>query len=532
MKRTALILIFLFCIYSASSQTWERIYGIQNSPEAFQNFSESYDHGFYILGIKFFYPDTKGFVIKTDINGVPLYQVTLGIINEQMGIPVHITTANDGGAIICGEQDNFSPLGDISVIKLTACGDLEWCKIWRTDNLTDWGKEIHQLDDGGYIMMVQRNEEDTSHVWLYRMDMNGNPLWQHSYANYSQYPIISNVMDDFYLTSQDKYLLTGACWWCDSTEWCNLKAMTIQVDSSNSEDWVSAFNTEDPNFFSSSNSATQKESGNYYIGAANPIEGPVWVEYPPMLLVMDTLGNFLRDTLPQIPDIGSYYASGWLKDLLFLPDGRLYSSSDMVNDPDDYIGHFSLHELDSLGGWHNTFLRIGAHSYRSKTMLTSDGKILAGSVVGATAQQQDLILMKLNTSLQYDSIYTVPHVYDYLCPDTIVSKTIDLDCDIIVDVKDIPTREEYYSSIKLIPITPAPNPARNEVTFMMKNTEHHRDIRVVCYDIFGREMATVPVNAGTDEAEMNVSSWTSGMYVAVVYAGNKRVGSARFIVQK
>ncbi|MFA6951026.1 MAG: hypothetical protein WCQ70_10095, partial [Lentimicrobiaceae bacterium] len=66
---------------------------------------------------------------------------------------------------------------------------------------------------------------------------------------------------------------------------------------------------------------------------------------------------------------------------------------------------------------------------------------------------------------------------------------------------------------------------------MLKNTEHHRNIRVVCYDIFDREMGSVPVNAGTDEAEMNVSSWASGMYVAVVYAGNKRVGSARFIVQ-
>ncbi len=527
--RTYFTILFWLLFSSAYSQSWERIIGNPNRPEALQNINESYDQGYYVLGIKQFYPETKGYFIKTDINGYPLYEITLGIDTTQGSLPHYIETTSDGGVIICSHLINWWS-DDVSVVKLDACGDLEWCKIWKTDNLTDWGKEIHQLDDRGYIMMVQRNDEDTSHTWLYRMDMNGNPLWQQSYANYSQYPIAASVMDDFHLTSQDKYLLTGACWWCDSTEWCNLKAMTIQVDSSNSEDWVSAFNTEDPNFFSSSYSATQKESGNYYIGAANPIEGPVWIEYPPMLLVMDTLGNFLRDTLPQIPDIGSYYATGWLKDLLFLPDGRLYSSSDMVNDPDDYIGHFSLHVLDSLGGWHNTFLRIGAHSYRSKTMLTSDGKILAGSVVGTTAQQQDLILMKLNTSLQYDSIYTVPRVYDYLCPDTIVSKTIDLDCDIIVDVKDIPTREEYYSSIKLIPITPAPNPARNEVTFMMKNTEHHRNIRVVCYDIFGREMGAVSVNAGMDEAEMNVSSWTSGMYVAVIYAGNKRVGSARFII--
>ncbi len=337
-------------------------------------------------------------------------------------------------------------------------------------------------------------------------------------------------MDDLHLTFQKKYLLSGKCWWCDSTEWCRLKAMVIQVDSSGTEDLVSAFMTEDTNYYTSGNSCTQKGSGNYYIGATHPIEGPILVEYPPMLIVMDTLGNFLRDTLPQIPDIGSYYAQGFLQDVSFTSDEKLFSHTDMVNDPGDYIGHFSLHEMDSLGGWHNSFLRIGAQSYRSKTILTSDGKILAGSVVGETAIEQDLILMKFNTSLQYDSIYTVPLEYDYLCPDSIVSKTIDLDCEVIVDVKDIPTKEEYYRSIKQIHLTPAPNPASDEIRFMLKNTEHHKNIRITCYNMFGAQITTIPVNSGVDEAKLDVSDWTPGMYMAVVYAGNRQVGSSRFIV--
>jgi hypothetical protein len=82
---------------------------------------------------------------------------------------------------------------------------------------------------------------------------------------------------------------------------------------------------------------------------------------------------------------------------------------------------------------------------------------------------QDIILMKFNTSLEYDSIYTAPREYDYLCPDPIVSKTIDLtDCEVIVNVEDIPTRKEYYARISLIPITPAPNPAKDFVPFCLK----------------------------------------------------------------
>jgi hypothetical protein len=512
------------------SQTWERFFGLQNHPEALQNINESYDHGYQILGIKEFYPDTKGYVVKTDVNGYPLYEITLGINDEQRNIPQFITSTNDGGVVICGAHENWS-VGDIGVIKLNACGDLEWCNIWRTDNLTDWGKEIHQLSDGGYIMLVQQNIDDTSNVWLYRLDINGNPLWRQSYANYSQYPVRPSVMDDLHQVTGDNFLLSGYCWWCDSTEWCNLKAMAIQVDSSGTEEWVSAFKPLTPDYYTTGNNGTQMGSGNYYIGVCNPTEGPLLVEYPPMLIVMDSLGNFLRDTLPQIPDIGDYHTQGYLLDIFFTSDGKLFTHTDMTNENDDYIGNFSLHELDSLGGWHNSFLRLNAHSYRSKTILTSDGKILAGSVVGATAEEQDLILMKLNTSLQYDSIYTVPRVYDYLCPDAIVSKTIDLDCEVIVDVKDIPNREDYYRSIIQIPITPVPNPASEVIRFTLKNTEHHKNIKIICFDLFGRQLETKPVNSGVDEVKLDIEGWSSGMYMAVVYSGNKQVGSTRFIVK-
>lgn len=526
----SLILLFYLTPTTVFSQPWERIIGVQNRPEAFQNFSESYDQGFLLLGIKEFYPDTKGYIIKTDVNGYPLYEIILGINNEQRNLPQYVASTNDGGLIICGAHENWE-IGDVGVVKLNACGNLEWCNIWRTDNLTDWGKEIHQLADGGYIMLVQQNNDDSSNVWLYRLDNIGNPLWRQSYANYSQYPVHPSVMDDLHQVTGDNFLLSGACWWCDSTEWCDLKAMAIQVDSSGIEEWVSAFMPLTPNYYTSGNNGTQMGSGNYYIGAGNPTEGPLLVEYPPMLIVMDSLGNFLRDTLPQIPDIGDYYASGYLLDLIFTPEGKLFSHTDMENDPDDYIGHFSLHELDSLGGWHNSFLRLNAHSYRSKTILTSDGKILAGSVVGATAQEQDIILMKFNTALQYDSIYTVPRVYDYMCSEPIVSKTIDLDCEVIVDVKDIPSREDYYRSIKQIPVTPMPNPASGVVKFALKNTEHHKNIRIICYDLFGRQLEILPVNSGISDVSLDISGWNPGMYMSVVYAGNRQVGSTRFIVQ-
>ncbi len=412
MKHLITIILFLYGSI-AFSQTWERIIGLPNRPEAFQNFSESYDQGFLVLGIKEFSPDLKGFVVKTDINGFPLYELTLGIDYTQLTVPQHLSATNDGGMIICGPHEKWSDIGDVGVIKLNACGDLEWCKIWRTDDFSDYGIEIHQLEDEGYIMLANRNT-DSSHVFLFKLDSDGNPLWVEPYANLSQYPVSSPGADDLYLTMQEKYLLSGYCWWCDSTQWCRLKAMVIQADTSGTEEWVSVFMAEDDNYYTSGNSGIQKGSGNYYIGAVNR-SFDLGQDDTPMLIVTDTLGNFLRDTLIQIPDIEDYYAEGFLQDLMFLPDGRLFTHTDMVNDPSDYIGHFSLHEIDSLGGWHKTFFRENAQSYRSKTILTSDGKILAGSAIGSPAIAQDIILMKLNTSLEITTAFTPFHGFMITC---------------------------------------------------------------------------------------------------------------------
>lgn len=523
-----LTILFFLCFGTAFTQSWERILGKPTRAEALQNINESYDKGYYVLGIKDFYPEIKGFVFKTDINGYPLYELTLGVDTTQANLPQYIEKTTDGGLIICGVHTDWWS-DEIITIKLDACGDLEWCNIWRTDSLMDWGKEIHQLDNGDYIMLIQQNNDDSTHVFLYYLDQDGNPLWSQPYVNLSQYPVNSTWMSDLMITDQNKFLLSGDCYWCDSTEWCRLKALVLQTDTSRVEQWVSVFMSDDPDYYTVAYSAIQLNSNNYYVGAGKFITTTSGREIPPMIIIIDTLGNFIRDTLTQIPDIGIYSARGPLMDLVFNADGKLFSHTDMVNDPNDYIGHFSLHELDTLGGWHNSFLRVGAHSYRSKTILTSDSKILAGSVIGSTSLQKDLILMKFNTNLQYDSIYTVPLEYDYLCPDSIVSKTIDLDCDIIVDVKNIPTKEEYYSSIKLIPITPVPNPASDEISFMLKNTEHHKNIRIICYNMFGSALASIPVNSGIDEAKMDVSDWTPGMYMAVVYSGNNKVGSTRFI---
>lgn len=526
-KTLSIIAIIIVLFKPAHSQTWEKIYGVPNVVDGFRLVNSTYDEGYLVLSARYYYPDTRAVIVKSDINGNMLYEIKLGTGTglSQGNYPSYIESTSDGGMVICGSHDNFSP-NDIGITKLDACGNLEWCKTFRTDNNPDWGRVVHQLPDGGFVMLTQGyTDSGYKKIHLFRFDSEGNVLWIQLYASVVNNPqLYPYGMSDLIITSNSDFFMTGDGYWATDSIHGRLKAMTVIADSSREEKVISIYQRDDDSQYSTSFSCTQKGSGNIYVGACDVDEG-----YRPMLLTMDTLGNFLGDTLIQFPTYNNRWADGFLIDPKFTLDDRIYAYTVYMDSTNVFdSAPIGIHEIDSLGGWHNTFVLPTTYSY-ARMIMTNDEKILVGGCYGYDYGQQ-VILSKLNTSLQYDSIYTVPRVYDYLCPDSIVSKTISLDCAVIVDVKDIPTPGEYYSSIKLIPITPAPNPARDKVKFMLKNTEYHRNIRIVCYNIFGREMGSVPVNAGMDEAEMNVSSWTSGMYVAVVYAGNKKVGSARFII--
>lgn len=538
-KMRTIILMFsmLFFFNTTKGQFWEKIYGLSGRFDIFQNLAESYDNGFLVLGATNYFPDTRGWVIKTDINGNILYQIQLGFenINDEINLPFSIDNTEDGGSIMCTAQGS-SYFGDIGIIKLNACGDLEWCKVFRTDGAPDWGVEIKQLSDGGYIMVTIQygGFRRTPRIHLFRFDVSGELLWIEPYVLEANYPFMGeNAPYDLVVTPDEDFFISGYCYWCDDTlstggihNKCRLKAMAVFADSSRQEEWVSAYRAEDTLAYSDAGWSTQLRSGNFYIGAIERSTNA----YLPMLLVIDSLGNFVHDSLPQFPMVGNKWVEGYMVNPSFTSDDRLFTTILYADSTNFYPGWFGLHELDSLGGWHNSFIHPTAHSPYG-LIITSDDKLLAGAVVGS-GYDQDVILMKFNTNLEYDSIYTAPREYDYLCPEPIVSKTIDLSsCEVIVDVKDIPTRKEYEARISLIPITPAPNPAGDYVRFLLENTEYHKMIRVVCYDIQGRQLAELPVNSGIHETGLDVSRWRPGMYMAVVYAGNKQMGKARFVVE-
>jgi hypothetical protein len=102
------------------------------------------------------------------------------------------------------------------------------------------------------------------------------------------------------------------------------------------------------------------------------------------------------------------------------------------------------------------------------------------------------------------------------------------DCDIITGT-EIPSPEEYYSSIATIPIAAYPNPAETEITLAFQNTEHHNNMLLECYNIYGQKVHSEKIYKGQQKTKLDVSGWAKGLYVAVVKSNEKVAGTVRWV---
>ncbi len=97
--------------------------------------------------------------------------------------------------------------------------------------------------------------------------------------------------------------------------------------------------------------------------------------------------------------------------------------------------------------------------------------------------------------------------------------------------EEIPSPEEYYSFIASIPITAYPNPAETEITLAFENTEHHSNMLLECYNIFGQKVHSEKIYKGQQQTKLSVSNWSKGLYFAVVKSNGKVAGTGKFVVR-
>jgi len=169
----------------------------------------------------------------------------------------------------------------------------------------------------------------------------------------------------------------------------------------------------------------------------------------------------------------------------------------------------------------------------STLIKTFDNKYVIGCTYRHPNLNRDIYLYKINDSLQHDTVYTGNYVYDSLCPYQIQSGVIDItDCLLVTDVGETPTPQEYFAGLNTIPVKAYPNPVNGgEITFEFQNTQHHQNMELRCFDVFGVMVHEEKLYRHQGASKVEVQNWQPGMYIALVYSNGKVVGQTKFIVQ-
>jgi len=162
-------------------------------------------------------------------------------------------------------------------------------------------------------------------------------------------------------------------------------------------------------------------------------------------------------------------------------------------------------------------------------------------IVSISGKSLKIYFYKLNSDLEYDSLYTMPRTYDSLCPYPIVSDTVDPDCGLIVNIQDPEVEPESYR-LKIYP-----NPASGHLTievpeFLEKrtgpsdfqgSTVYHQwgSATLEAWDLFGMKLLERQVTQGSAPVELDISHWPAGMVVfRLVYRG-ETVSTKKVVVE-
>ena len=209
------ILLFLFLVVSVGlsfSQQWPQVL-LPNLSIGVWSITENYDKGYVLGGM---YTETGaaswGIAIKANINGEVLWYKSLGEPNDGTSVK-DINPTDDGGYILTGGTKKFHPnsIGDSFIMKLNACGEVEWSRIYLTDNEGDYGIGISEVPDG-YVALIGGYGYDSQNqrIWLFKLDDGGDLVWQQYYAQ-SDTSIIGEWAYDMKVTSENEYILSGYC---------------------------------------------------------------------------------------------------------------------------------------------------------------------------------------------------------------------------------------------------------------------------------------------------------------------------------
>jgi hypothetical protein len=530
MKKIVCSLIFILIVGITYAQ-FPIVYGHNTYDMIGRNITLAYDGGVYIAGAERL---TSGgqllaYVLKTDINGNQLWKRFIG--NQQnYSNALGISQQPDGGIVITGETFQFGDMDGFSM-KLNSCGEKIWCNIYRQSAVNDITENV-TLSDGSSILLACHQNLTYNRIWLYRLDSAGNLLWQKCMEP------DTNYFDEtgYYLTKTNDscLLVTGFNFFIrepgSGLGW--FSPLWVKFDLEGNQIWDLTWYSE--GFVTGDFGHTVQDSkSNYYMAGADGFQQP---GMKASLYKISTAG--IPEKIVNVYNQGT--ASGAFA-INFYQDSTLFLGGQYaVNN----TGYSMVINSDTAG---NVIKTKDVPLYGNPvaySVLTTDNKVVAlGERLAPGMTHWETCLFKFNQDLEYDSIYTVPRVYDSLCPQTVSPiETINLDC-IIVDTEE-PIKKPENSQLKIYP-----QPAATLVTISLPdyyvqedNSYHikttttwyqlHGDKTIELYNLYGQKIASYSLPEGETSITFDISNQAAGMYMARLVCKGKVWANGKVMVVK
>jgi len=184
MIRYAAIYIFsiiLFMFINSNGQTlFKKTYGFGTITDG-RCIVQTFDQGYAVCG--YTTPGSGGqtnfYLLKTDSNGVPIYQYAYG--GNGIDQSFSLIQLPDSGFLLAGYSNSFSVNNDYDgcLVRTDKSGNSVWTKTFGT---TDWDfiYDMKQSPDGNFILIGNSfgSGNGTSAGYAVKVDPNGNVIWQ------------------------------------------------------------------------------------------------------------------------------------------------------------------------------------------------------------------------------------------------------------------------------------------------------------------------------------------------------------------
>ena len=479
----------------------------------------------------------NGFLYRTDINGNILWNKTLTQSFEATSV-FDVRQTSEGGYIIGGSTDKYDSWGDPFIMKLNPCGESEWCRIYTVvQDRFDHTTAIRQVP-GGYIACVILGYELTSNhkLWLYRLDNNGDLIWQQLYGQ-TDTAMRGAEGEDMTVTPDNKYLISGWCYYPDSgIVWPKaLRPLFIKVDSTGSLDWEIPWDEIHDSSFGGEAYRSIVDNNHTIYSCGRHIEIEEGKTPPgdrPTMMKTSSGGNEIsyHDLVPDSWQ-AVFFNLNWFQDSTIEIDGGWVTPQNEKQ--------IAVFKVDRNGNILDSANVMKTDYCFSDAIVDHDNKVFLVQGLFSYNQWRSYS-WKLNSDLELDSLYTRPMVYDSLCPHPIVSDTIPLDCEVVG--LDEPLKNPETGQLKVYP-NPVGDILHIEIPPMIKTvtpipsydvtTVYHRwdKATLEIYDLFGKKLYSSTVRQNQPPIWLDVSAWNTGMYlVRLVYNG--QTADSKKVVKK